>query len=124
VLAKDINGLEPRLTRQGYNAKVLADTTLHLMTPQVLTVSAGISGIIGLLALISYFYYSYRIRKIETSERSIRLVVEEKVSSMPTRYYKYFGSSKTTRLGWKHSRPSPQIKKPNESTARSKTMLT
>jgi hypothetical protein len=25
VLAKDINGLEPRLTRQGYNAKVLAD---------------------------------------------------------------------------------------------------
>ena len=76
VLAKDINGLEPRLTRQGYNAKVLADTTLHLMTPQVLTVSAGISGIIGLLALISYFYYSYRIRKIETSERSIRLVVE------------------------------------------------
>jgi hypothetical protein len=68
VLAKDINGLEPRLTRQGYNAKVLADTTLHLMTPQVLTVSAGISGIIGLLALISYFYYSYRIRKIETSE--------------------------------------------------------
>ena len=25
VLAKDINGLEPRLTRQGYNAKVLAE---------------------------------------------------------------------------------------------------
>jgi len=25
VLAKDINGLEPRLTRQGYNSKVLAD---------------------------------------------------------------------------------------------------
>jgi hypothetical protein len=25
VLAKDINGLEPRLTRQRYNAKVLAD---------------------------------------------------------------------------------------------------
>ena len=25
VLAKDINGLEPRLPRQGYNAKVLAD---------------------------------------------------------------------------------------------------
>ena len=25
VLAKDINGLVPRLTRQGYNAKVLAD---------------------------------------------------------------------------------------------------
>src|SRR5271166_5730538 len=25
VLAKDINGLEPRLTRHGYNAKVLAD---------------------------------------------------------------------------------------------------
>jgi hypothetical protein len=28
VLAKDINGLEPRLTRQGYNAKVLADSEL------------------------------------------------------------------------------------------------
>jgi hypothetical protein len=25
VLAKDINGLEPKLTRQGYNAKVLAE---------------------------------------------------------------------------------------------------
>ena len=25
VLARDINGLEPRLTRQGYNAKVLAE---------------------------------------------------------------------------------------------------
>jgi type II secretory pathway predicted ATPase ExeA len=25
VLAKDINGLKPRLTRQGYNAKVLAE---------------------------------------------------------------------------------------------------
>ena len=25
VLTKDIDGLEPRLTRQGYNAKVLAD---------------------------------------------------------------------------------------------------
>jgi hypothetical protein len=25
VLAKDINGLEPRLTPQGYNAKVLAE---------------------------------------------------------------------------------------------------
>ena len=25
VLAKDINALEPRLTRQGYNAKVLAE---------------------------------------------------------------------------------------------------
>jgi hypothetical protein len=25
VLGKDINGLEPRLTRQGYNAKVLAE---------------------------------------------------------------------------------------------------
>jgi hypothetical protein len=27
VLAKDINGLEPRLTRQGYNAKVLVELT-------------------------------------------------------------------------------------------------
>jgi hypothetical protein len=25
LLAKDINGLEPRLTRQGYNVKVLAE---------------------------------------------------------------------------------------------------
>ena len=25
VLAKDINGLEPRLTREGYNTKVLAE---------------------------------------------------------------------------------------------------
>ena len=25
VLAKDIDGLEPRLTRQGYNVKVLAE---------------------------------------------------------------------------------------------------
>ena len=25
ILAKDINDLEPRLTRQGYNAKVLAE---------------------------------------------------------------------------------------------------
>ena len=25
VLAKDINGLEPRLTREGYNVKVLAE---------------------------------------------------------------------------------------------------
>ncbi len=46
------------------------------MTPQVLTVLAGTSGIIGLLAVISYFYYSYRIREIESSERSIRQVVE------------------------------------------------
>jgi hypothetical protein len=27
VLAKDINGLEPRLTRQGYNAKVWAEAS-------------------------------------------------------------------------------------------------
>jgi hypothetical protein len=46
------------------------------MTPQVLTVLAGTSGVIGLLAVISYFYYSYRIREIESSERSIRQVVE------------------------------------------------
>ena len=29
VLAKDINGLEPRLTRQGYKAKVLADLLIR-----------------------------------------------------------------------------------------------
>ena len=31
VLAKDIDGLEPRLTRQGYNAKVLAAEVIDLI---------------------------------------------------------------------------------------------
>ncbi len=46
------------------------------MNPQILSVLAGTSGAIGLLAVISYFYYSYRIREVESSERSIRQLVE------------------------------------------------
>ena len=35
VLAKDINGLEPRLTRQGYNAKVLAELQCETARGQI-----------------------------------------------------------------------------------------
>ena len=42
VLVKDINGLEPRLTRQGYNAKVLAESKHQPRNPYLLTLSFGL----------------------------------------------------------------------------------
>jgi len=62
VLAKDINGLEPRLTREGYNTKVLAD----LLNAKPREIKAFLR---GQLAKQSYFTFSRGARLIYGSFR-------------------------------------------------------